>query len=182
MADDDWGEGVLGFCWAETGSALLVQESQTLRCFSVASELVETDTLAMAAENLVGLGHAAGDWWLCTRTGDSVFHRRGLHGEEARLAGLTPGQVSRPSVSPDGQTFACVVAGHTVAFWTLASGEKRFGVRVEPEGEAAIFGPASVEEIRWSADSRHLVIRAGDPLESVFVVDVAGQRILGSIG
>lgn len=181
MADDDWSEGVIGFCWAETGSALLVQQSQKLRCLAVGSELVETDTVSIAAADLVGFGRAAGDWWLCTRSGDSVFYQRGLHGEAARLAGVTPGQVSRASVSPDGQVLACVVAGQMVAFLSLASGEKRFGVRVELEGEAAIFGPASVEEIRWSADSRHLVIRAGDPLESLFVVDVAGQRILGSI-
>jgi hypothetical protein len=181
MADDEWGEGLIGFCWAETGSALLVQQSQRLRCFAVGSELVETDTVTMAAADLVGFGHAAGEWWLCARSADGVFHQRGLNGQAARLAGVTPGQVSRPSVSPDGQTLACVVAGHTVAFWALTTGEKRFGIRVEPEGEAAIFGPASVDEIRWSADSRHLVIRAGDPLESLFVVDVAGQRLLGSI-
>jgi hypothetical protein len=148
MVDGDWGEGVLGFCWSDTGSALLVQQLQMLRCFAVGAEIVEIDAVSMAAEDLVGFGHAAGDWWLCTQSSDGVFHQRGLYGEAARLAGAAPAQVSRPSVSPDGQKLACVVSGQSVAFWTLASGERRFGVRVEPEGDAAIFGPASVEEIR----------------------------------
>ena len=182
MAEDDWSEGVNGFCWTETGSALLVQQSQKLRCFAVGSELIETDTVSIAAADLVGFGHAAGEWWLCTRTSDGVFHQRGLHGRAVRFAGVMPEQVSRASMSADGKVLALVVAGQTVAFWSLASSEKLFGVRIQPESEAAaIFGPASVGESRWSADSRYLVIRAEEPLEMLSVIDVAEQRILGSI-
>jgi hypothetical protein len=182
MVDDDWLEETLGFCWAETGTGLLMQQPGQLRCFAVGPELVETGTVSMDASDLVGFGYAAGDWWLCYTAGQAVVHRRGLDGAETALAGLVPGQVSRPSVSPDGQTLACVVAAQTVAFWALASGERRFGMRIEPEGEAAIFGPPTIEEIRWSADSRYAVIRPGEPMVSLFVVDVAGQRILATLG
>ena len=182
MSDDDWLEEVTGFCWSGSGSAMLVQYAEMLRCFNVGPGLVETCEIPLADRDLIGFGHAAGDWWLCYRVGGSVFLRRGLAGEAIEIPGLSDAKVTRPSVSPDGRTLAGVVADQVATFWCLASGERRFGVRISQEDEMAIFGPPEVAEIRWSADSRYAVIRPEAPLVSMFLVDVQAQRVQATIG
>ena len=182
MMASEWSAGVVDSCWSATGSELLVQSTEAIRCFTVGEALVESGAMTIEPENVFGIGHSAGDWWIVRREGHGVGVQRGLEGKVILLAELGDGKIKKAKLSPDGAMIACALDGALVALWSAKDGNRHFSLRFQDDEVAkSLFAPMTIEEFTWSSDSRLLSIRPGVPLDELMVIDVHARRIVGQI-
>lgn len=178
--DDGWGESVVRYQWSDTGDQLLVQLTESVRLFALEGRLTEKSVVPFGFDQVLGIGCAAGGWWLLTKRGSDVLFRHGLDGPDVVLDDLVAGDVSLPAVSPDGGTIACVFGESTVGLWSTGGGAGLFRFRVESQARDGEWAKeANIESMSWSPDGRHVALQLGFPSAELMILDVAKRRMLG---
>lgn len=177
----DWTDDASNrFCWAASGSELLVQHFENIRILDASNELREKRAFEFEDGVVIGLGWFGDDWWLVLKQDDGVFFQRGMQGERQRLVGAERKLVSRPTLSPDGRILACAVAEGAIWLWSVLNGERMSSLRFDLDDDhREIFGAPEIARLSWAPNSQYLAVGFSFPLEQIAVIDVLDRRIVG---
>ncbi|MCP3869865.1 MAG: hypothetical protein GY703_17585 [Gammaproteobacteria bacterium] len=184
MSKGDWKDDpdIIGYKWASTGGNGL---SRRRGCFrlsgfagSVSGRLFEN----MDSDSIIGRGDTETGCWYVLRHGPRLLFTSSPGYRRIVLNQACPETISETSLSPDGETLACVEDGQAVGFWSTQTGRKLFTASLDMGATDDIFGQPEIDTLSWSAGSNLIAVQPAFPVAGLSIVDFAGRQIVGEIG